>query len=374
MSQKRCWIFTKSRSSVLIKKKVSDLVSWTIFRAVSNGLTFLNEIGLDPGIDHLLAMKMIDRAKIEGSRVKSLISWCGGLPAPEASRNPFGYKFSWNPQGVLKKGMNAAHYREDKQEIHIPGDQLYLSARDVSIYPGLRLEGLANRDSLAYARYYGILEEADTLFRGTLRYKGYSELMYGLLKLGLFDTSEGDHDGCPMNWREFLEKKLVTRLNGDQATMEGLVNVIIDWMGTSEGHARRLVGALKWLGMLDRNSAVTETGKTLMEKTCALLERKLAFKKGERDMVLLHHQIELEDKLGQTSKKLCTMVMFGDPDNHTAMAKTVGVPLAIATKLVLENVITRKGVLIPIYKDIYEPLLRELEVQGFRFDEQDDPF
>jgi alpha-aminoadipic semialdehyde synthase len=346
--------------------------SWTIFRAASHGLTFLNEIGLDPGIDHLLAMKMIDRAKLEGSKVKSFVSWCGGLPAPEASRNPFGYKFSWNPQGVLNAGMNAAHYREDKQDIHIPGDQLYLSARDVFIYPGFRLEGLANRDSLTYGKYYGILGEADTLLRGTLRYKGYSELMYGLLKLGLFDVSEDDHDSRPRNWREFLEKKLTMRLDDDQPTTESLVKAIADRMGISKDHARRLIGALKWLGMLDRNSAIAEDGKTLMEKTRTLLERKLVFGKEERDMVLLHHQIELEDGLGHVSRRSCTLVVYGNPDNHTAMARTVGIPLAIATKLVLENVITRKGVLIPIHKDIYEPLLRELEAQGFRFDEQED--
>lgn len=327
-------------------------------------------MGLDPGIDHLLAMKMIDRAKTKGYRIKSLLSWCGGLPAPEASQNPFGYKFSWNPLGVLTAGMNAARYKQNGYEVYVPGDQLYSSARDVSLYPGFHLEGLPNRNALDYARHYGILQEADTVFRGTLRYKGYSQLMNGLLKLGMFDTKEENYSNPFAKWSDFLAEKLGTRIENSQDVLQNHVDTVADKIGVRKENAKSLILALRWLGLFDKNNAIEEAGTSLLEKTCSLLEKKLRFKKGERDLVLLSHQIELEDVHGNSHQEICDMILYGESNGHTAMAKAVGIPLAIATKLILKEKITRRGVVIPVHKDIYEPILKELEIQEFQFNEK----
>jgi len=151
----------------------------------------MNEIGLDPGIDHLSAMKMIDEVKAEGGKVTSFVSWCGGLPAPEASNVPLSYKFSWSPRGVLTAGMNDAKFRMHNGFHDIPGkDLMKKHFPDVPIFPGFNLEGVANRDSLTYAETYGLgpVEKLDTMFRGTLRYKGYADLMYSFNRLGLLDA------------------------------------------------------------------------------------------------------------------------------------------------------------------------------------------
>jgi alpha-aminoadipic semialdehyde synthase len=142
----------------------------------------LNEIGLDPGIDHLTACQLFDEVKSKGGRITSFVSWCGGLPAPECSNNPLGYKFSWSPRGVLLAGLNPAIFKKDGKIIEIPGDQLFNNAQDVSIFKGYSMEGLANRNSLGYVEEYslGKLDDIDTMFRGTLRYK-YFHLIQGIL-------------------------------------------------------------------------------------------------------------------------------------------------------------------------------------------------
>jgi saccharopine dehydrogenase-like NADP-dependent oxidoreductase len=335
-------------------------------------LTFLNEIGLDPGIDHLIAMRMIDQARARGERIRSLISWCGGLPAPEASRNPFGYKFSWNPRGVLTAGKSSAVYRKEKQIIHVSGDELYQSAREVSIYPALHLEGFPNRDSLKYAVCYGIEQEVATIFRGTLRYKGYSELMYGLLKLGLFDEE-------PMmlssSWKDIISKKLGITVNHQRTSSDHWMELLKKRLQMSYEQAQHMVNALQWLGMLDEGSRPSMDTTTLLDSMSELLQQKLKFKKDERDMVLLHHQIEMEDiKQQQCLRRSSTMLVYGEQPygRSSAMAKTVGVPAAIATQLILRGKIDRKGVVVPIYSDIYEPILKELEMQGIRYEEEED--
>jgi alpha-aminoadipic semialdehyde synthase len=147
---------------------------------------------LDPGIDHLTACQLFDHVKQRGGRITSFISWCGGLPAPECSNNPFGYKFSWSPKGVLLAGLNTAKFKRNGKVIDIPGHQLLASAVDVNTFKGFAFEGLPNRDSLKYVDTYqlGPLDGLDNMFRGTLRYKGYSELMHAFVKLGLFDTQD----------------------------------------------------------------------------------------------------------------------------------------------------------------------------------------
>jgi alpha-aminoadipic semialdehyde synthase len=172
-------------------KLIKFSYSFVDHRAQRAGITIMNEIGLDPGIDHLSAMKMIDEVKAEGGKVTSFVSWCGGLPAPEASNVPLSYKFSWSPRGVLTAGLNDAKFRMHNGFHEIAGkDLMKKHFPDVPIYPGFNLEGVANRDSLSYAETYGLgpVEKLDTMFRGTLRYKGYADLMYSFNRLGLLNA------------------------------------------------------------------------------------------------------------------------------------------------------------------------------------------
>jgi alpha-aminoadipic semialdehyde synthase len=148
----------------------------------------LNELGLDPGIDHLTACELFEKVKSKNGKITSFVSWCGGLPAPEASNNPLGYKFSWSPRGVLLAGLNSANFKRDGKYIDINGKELFRSAVDVDIFKGFSFEGLPNRNSLSYIDSYKLDQSIETMFRGTLRYKGFSELMNMLLKIGLFNT------------------------------------------------------------------------------------------------------------------------------------------------------------------------------------------
>lgn len=164
-----------------------SLISDDVSSAKAKGITILNELGLDPGIDHLLAMRFFDEAKAQGKTIESFVSWCGGLPAPEFSDNPLGYKFSWSPRGVLTAALNAAKFKEDGRLVELPS--IMRAARDVSIFRGFNFEGLPNRDSMRYISLYGLNDaELKTMFRGTLRYKGYTEIIRAFHDLGLMNV------------------------------------------------------------------------------------------------------------------------------------------------------------------------------------------
>uniref|UniRef100_A0A8C1VIM7 Aminoadipate-semialdehyde synthase n=1 Tax=Cyprinus carpio TaxID=7962 RepID=A0A8C1VIM7_CYPCA len=294
------------------------------------GITIVNEIGLDPGIDHMLAMECIDQAKADGCTVESYSSFCGGLPAPECSDNPLRYKFSWSPYGVLLNTISPAIYLKDNQVISVPpGGALLDVTEPMDFMPGFNLEAFPNRDSTKYAEPYGI-ESARTLIRGTLRFRGFSSAMSGFVKLGLINTEPCPllgHTASPVSW-------------------------LTDWMTPIR------------LGMLSEEPV--PHAETILAAVAKHLEAKLSFAKGERDMVIMRNDVGIRHPTGELETKHISLVVYGDPNGYSAMAKTVGYPAAIATRMVLNGELTTKGLVVPMTKSIYSPVLKRLQEEGLQ--------
>jgi saccharopine dehydrogenase-like NADP-dependent oxidoreductase len=331
--------------------------------AARAGICIMNEMGLDPGIDHMSAMAIIDSVRDAGGRVISFESMCGGLPAPEAADNPLAYKFSWSPRGVLLAAQNPAKFRRDGKLVEIEGKNLMASASPINILPALNLEHLPNRDSLQYGTTYRIDQDehggpgADTIYRGTLRYRGFSELMLAFSRLGLLDLqARSDFNGT---WRQLIAE--LVNVSGPGAQVAKGVQDKLAAAGISSELQHRTLEACQWLGLLSDRQL--QWRGTVMDTFCALLQEKLAFRPGERDMVLLHHRFVVEHADKSRERILSTLLSFGDsaPGGYSGMARTVGFPAAVAAQYMMEGIITRKGVIDPTPRDVYVPVLRELK-------------
>ena len=315
----------------------------------------MNEIGLDPGIDHLTAMEMFDNVGENGGQITSFVSWCGGLPSPQNSNNPLGYKFSWSPKGVLLAGLNSAKYKWDGKIVEIGGNDLFQNKRNVEMFKGFAFEGLANRDSLSYIEKYNLDDSVlQTMFRGTLRYKGYSELMDMFSKLGFLDQH-------PLPRQDLCWKELTTLVCGNNVRQK-LKSRGLD---VDDSKLANLENAISFLGM--KSKIPVGQLPTVLDAFCQLLQSKLAYLKGETDMVAMHHEFGITNRDGSKEMRYSTMVDFGDSKSYSAMAKTVGLPAAIATDLILRGTIREKGVVAPMSKTIYKPILEELHKQGIKF-------
>jgi saccharopine dehydrogenase-like NADP-dependent oxidoreductase len=321
-------------------------------------VVLLNESGVDPGIDHMTAMKVIHRVKAAGGEITRFTSYCGGLPAPEANDNPFGYKFSWSPRGVLMAGRNAARYRADGDVVEIPGSELFLHYTCVPVEVEGKIipfEGYPNRDSLPYAATYGI-ESTRTMFRGTLRNQGWCPTLKKVADLGLLDETE-----C--------------RLEG--MTYAGLMGKLIGRSGkaTKDEVAAHLglapinfiVANLEWLGLFSDEPLPAGCASPLDVLTATMLDR-MSFAPGERDLLVLQHQF-LAEFPDHKEKITSTMIDFGIPHGDSSMNRTVGLPAAVGVRLILEGQIKSRGVLVPVLPEIYEPALVELQRLGLRFTE-----
>ncbi|KAJ2083695.1 hypothetical protein H4R24_000653 [Coemansia sp. RSA 988] len=356
---------------------ISDEMEELDKRAKNASVTILNEIGLDPGIDHCSAMKIIDEAKQRGSKIKSFISWCGGLTAPEHSNNQLGYKFSWSPRGVMTAGLNTARFKINKEIREIPSGALFENKiGNVPIYPGFSFEGLANRDSLQYAGIYGLdLNEMDTMFRGTLRYTGYAEILGALLRLGFLNLeSTSAIEKCSAS--QFLART-IGLMDGHNSTAQ-IVDKLAHMLNIAPSSTLidRLMLAFDEFGMLEcsqksGNNDNLLTAPSTLDAMAQVLHHSLKYNPGERDMVCLFHEFGIENTDGSYDVQTSSMVAYGDPESgETAMARTVGVPAAIATRLLLEGKVKTRGVIRPTIPEIYNPLIERLAKQGLIFTEQ----
>jgi saccharopine dehydrogenase-like NADP-dependent oxidoreductase len=328
------------------------------------GVILLNEMGVDPGIDHMTAMRVIHKVQAQGGKIAGFVSWCGGLPAPEANDNPFGYKFSWSPRGVLLAGKNSAHYLWDGQDVTIPGGALFDHRQAVRVAVEDRetdFEGYPNRDSLPYAETYGITGTR-TMFRGTLRNPGWCETLRKIADLGLLDETPRP-DMAGKTWAD-----LTRALAGGSGTLRA-------------GALRRNLAAflhlppdspvldnLAWLGLLSDEPLPAGAAAPIDMLTAVMLQ-KMQYAAGERDMLVLRHEF-LAEYPDHAERITSTMVDFGIPNGYTSMARTVGLPAAIGVRLILEDRLDLTGVQIPVVPAIYEPVLNELETLGIRFVEQ----
>ncbi|KAJ3391277.1 hypothetical protein HDU92_009137 [Lobulomyces angularis] len=374
------------KKDMLTASYISPAMAALNERAKNAGITILNELGLDPGIDHLTAMKFFNSVE-PGSRVNKFISWCGGLPAPENSDNPLGYKFSWSPRGVLLAGLNSGKFKKNNKLFDIPGSHLLKTSVDVPMFRGLALEGVPNRDSLHYTDIYGLgkLEDMDSMFRGTFRYKGYCELMAAFHDLGFFNVTEKSNiKSGTLSWPDLIKSVLnmknldnpaeVKAVIKESLTKEAIRTNIKDipWTVT-DALVERVHQAMSWLGMF-KNSTPVVIGKgippTTLDAFCSLLQEKLVYEEGERDAVYMCHEFGVINKKGIQENYTSTLVAYGTPNGYSAMAKTVGLPAAMGVSMLLDGNIGGRGVIAPMTADIYEPLLVKLENEGIKFVEK----
>jgi len=325
--------------------------------AVSAGVLVLNEIGLDPGLDHMSAMRAIKELRDEGLRLVSFRSCCGGLPAPEANTNPWSYKFSWSPRGVLAAGLNAARWLEDGRIVELPGEQLFTHVASYDVAGVGRLEVYPNRDATAYIATYGI-EGVRTMFRGTLRYPGWCETLDAVSRLGLLDVAERE-------WRagtthgEFME---AFAPKGSGAVDER----VAARLGLSPHGA--VMTRLRFAGLFS-DTPLGNTQAAPIDVLSARLAESLAYAQGERDMIVLRHEFGFVDANGRAGTRVETLVAFGGPSGDSAMARTVSLPAAIAARLILHGHIASTGVRIPVDPEVYVPVLDALEPMGIVFRE-----
>lgn len=326
--------------------------------AKREGIIILNELGLDPGIDHMEAMRIIHEVEEKGGEISSFTSYCGGLPAPEANTNPFGYKFSWSPIGVLLAGKNSARFLKDGQEIFIPPENLFANYEMIDIEGLGEFEGYPNRDSIPYVDLYGI-QSTQTMLRGTLRNKGWCETMKKIGEFGLLDEKEQDWTG--MRFRDFL----LTLMN--EPSEKDLKKALSSHLSIEEDSD--IIKRFEWLGLLSEEPLPLEKGSPIQILAAKMLE-KLQYEEAERDMIILQHTFIASYKDGRKERIASTLVDFGIPGGDSSMARTVGLPAAIGTRLILEGKIRRTGVHIPVMPEIYEPILKELKELEISFKEK----
>lgn len=319
------------------------------------GIVILNEVGLDPGIDHMEAMRIIHEAEAKGGTIEGFISYCGGLPAPEANTNPFGYKFSWSPIGVLLAGKNSAEYLMDGKDVFIPAEKLFESYV-IKTIPGLGdFEAYPNRNSTPYIGLYGI-PKTKTMLRGTLRNLGWCKTIKKMVDLGLLDQTERDWAG--LTFGGFLRR--VMNLPAGEDLKKGLASSL--HLEPDDAVIKRF----EWLGLLSEEKLPLEKGSALDVIGARMIE-KLKFEPGERDLIILQHQFDVSYPKSKKERITSTLIDYGIPNGDSAMARTVGLPAAIGTRLILQGKIKETGVHIPVRPEIYNPILKELKSLGVSF-------
>ena len=326
-------------------------------------LLFLNECGLDPGIDHMSAMQVIDRIKAGGSELYSFESFTGGLIAPETDPdNPWRYKFTWNPRNVIVAGQDTAKFLQDGNYKYIPYQQLFKRITPVEV-PGYgAYEGYANRDSLQYRDTYG-LQSIQTMLRGTLRNKGFCSAWDIFVQLGCTDDAYKMEGVSKMTHLGFINSFLDSHT--EKLTKERLAE---KFRLAKDGPE---LGRLSWAGLFDESLIGLSEG-TPAQILEHILNKRWKLKPHDRDMIVMWHRFRFRRE-GIAREIQASMVVMGENSVQTAMAKAVGIPLAIAAKLLLMGKILQRGVVIPVSKEIYEPVLSELKTVGIELNEQEIP-
>jgi saccharopine dehydrogenase-like NADP-dependent oxidoreductase len=356
----RCCI--KHRKNMVTTSYVKPEMKALNGQAKEAGIIILNEIGLDPGIDHMSAMRIIDKIHDNEGAVLEFYSICGALPAPECADNPFRYKFSWSPKGVVMAGNNDALFLHHGQKVSIPTKDLFKNPFKVD-FPGVGLlDVYPNRDSIAYTDIYGI-PEAQTMYRGTFRYQGWCEILDVIKQLNLISYDKYDMTG--MTYADMVARGLPGLKHQDHA---GDISLEVSDLLSIPADAPALK-ALKWLGSFG-NLPMNRGIDSPFEVTSDLMISKMTLGHEERDMVALQHTFLAGYSDGRKEVIRSRMLDFGSPSTDTSIARTVALPAAIGVEMILNGRITETGVHIPVIPEIYNPVLDQLETMGIKMVEE----
>jgi len=335
---------------------ISDEMKGLDEEARAAGILILNECGVDPGIDHMSAMQVIDHVHNQGGKIVSFTSFTGGLPAPDANDNPFGYKLSWSPRGVLLAGRNDAQFLRDGEIVNIPGPELF-DHYEIMEVPGMgKFEGYPNRDSMPFINYYGI-QEIKTMQRGTFRNLGWCDTLKKVADLGLLSIEERSFSG--MTYAEMISK--LTMADKSESPVDATARMV------SLKSDDPIIQRLNWLGLFS-NQEIPPDVTTYLDSVCNLFEQKLRYAPGERDMIVMHHEF-IAEYPNRREKITSTMIDYGIPNGDSSMSRTVALPVAIASKMILEGSIDLIGVHRPVMSEVYEPILKELETLDIKLEE-----
>ena len=359
---KDCLEFGKS---MVTASYISNEMSALHKKAVEKNLVFMNEIGLDPGVDHMSAMQVIDRIRGKGGKMLLFESFCGGLVAPESDDNMWNYKFTWNPRNVVLAGQGgAAKFLQEGTYKYIPYQKLFRRTEILNIDGHGKFEAYANRDSLKYKSVYG-LDNILTLYRGTIRRVGFSRAWNVFIQLGMTDDSYTIEDSENMSYRAFTNSFLAYNpFDSVELKLRYYLKIDQDDIVWDKLAELDIFSSTKMVGLKNATPA------QILEK---ILRDSWTLKENDKDMIVMQHLFgyELNGKKHQIES---SMVCIGDNQTYTAMAKTVGLPVAIATLKILNGEIKTPGVQMPILKEVYEPILKELEENGIVFHEKTVPY
>ncbi len=355
---KDCIKFKKNMvTASYVSKEMRALES----EAIKNGVTIINEIGVDPGIDHLSAMKVIDEIRAVGGEILEFETFTGGLVAPESDDNPWNYKFTWNPRNVVLAGQGGAvKFIQSGTYKYIPYHKLFRRTEIIEVEGYGKFEGYANRDSLMYRSVYN-LEDVKTMYRGTLRRPGFSRAWNVFVQLGATDDSYTIANSDELTFRDFINLFLAYNpTDSVELKLKHYLNMHQDDVALFE--------KLEWLGIFE-TTKIPLKNATPAQILQYILEQKWSLKKDDKDMIVMWHKF-IYSLNGEEKELHSSMVVKGEDSIRTAMAKTVGYPVAIAAKMILNGKINTPGVHIPIMKEIYEPVLMELKNFGINFSEK----
>jgi saccharopine dehydrogenase (NADP+, L-glutamate forming) len=302
-------------------------------------------------------MQIIDEVRENGGVMNAFYSYCGGLVAPESNDNPWGYKFSWNPRNVILAGQGTAQFIANGKYKYLPYQHLFNQSKTISIEGHGTFDAYANRDSLSYRAVYG-LESIPTMLRGTLRAEGFCKAWDVFVKLGITDDSWKLKNADDLTYADFIETFLPTGTGSIKQRLAAFVGVEESSISMS---------MIEWTGILkaDKIPLQEASPAQILQE---LLERKWKLQAGDKDMVVMQHIFEYSMN-GKSHTHTSSLVVKGDDEIHTAMAKTVGLPAAIAVKMVLTGTFSGSGVVVPVNKELYQPILKELQSHGIVFTE-----
>ncbi|KXT05639.1 hypothetical protein AC578_5586 [Pseudocercospora eumusae] len=356
----------KSKKNVVTTSYVSPAIKALEGAIKDAGIVVLNEVGVDPGVDHVYAVKTISEVHAQGGKINEFYSYCGGVPEPAIADNPLRMKFSWSPRGVFMSQCNSASFFQDDKQVDIPAEDLMAVAKPYHVVDGYDFLAYPNRDTKPFRELYKI-PEAKTVIRGSLRYDGNPQLTRALLKTGFLDAQPKSWLEDGITWAELTAKTINAR-DSSEAALIARIKEIISY--ADEKEQDYVISGFRWIDLLSATKPAVKG--SLLDTIADHLQNKISFKPGERDLVMLQHKFVIEWPNGGKETRTSTLELFGDPKGYSGMSLSVGVTCGVATQLLLDGhpAFNTPGILAPYSPEICEPIREKIEQEGIKMIEK----